>query len=155
ALAAPAGADFRAGAYVNAVALSAASLALILAARRLRGRTSGADALFPLALLHWGQYDNLLWSFQVQFVSSTVLFLVAVALLATSGLRAGLVRGTLVGLCALALPFCGANGAALVPALALWLAVVALMHRRGAIVLAGLAVLALAAVGVTFLGHAR
>jgi hypothetical protein len=155
ALAAPAGADFRAGAYVNAVGLSAGALALILAARRLRGRTSGADALFPLALLHWGQYDNLIWSFQVQFVCSTALFLVAVALLATSGPRVAPGRGCLVGLCALALPFCGANGAALVPALAVWLAGAALLRRRGARLLAALAALALTAVAVSFLGYAR
>jgi hypothetical protein len=58
-------------------------------------------------------------------------------------------------LCALALPFCGANGAALAPALAVWLAAAALLRRRGAGLLAGLAVLALAAVGVSFLGYTR
>src|SRR5207245_1354631 len=84
ALAAPAGPDFRAAAYVNALALAAGALTLILAARRVRGHTSCADALFPLALLHWGQYDNLIWSFQVQFTCSTALFLVALALLATA-----------------------------------------------------------------------
>ncbi len=155
ALAAPAGADFRAAPYVNALGLSAGALALILAARRLRGRTGGADALFPLALLHWGQYDNLLWSFQVQFVSSTVLFLVALALLATSGPSAGSGRAILAGLCALALPFCGANGAALAPALALWLAGAALARRRGAGLLAGLAVLIVAAVALSFPGYTR
>jgi hypothetical protein len=155
ALAAPSGADFRAAPYLNAVGLSAGALALILAARRLRGRTELADALFPVALLHWGQYDNLLWSFQVQFVCSTVLFLFAVALVAASANPAGPGRTLLVGLCALALPFCGANGAALAPALALWLGGAALARRQGAWLPAGLAVLVVAAVALSFVGYSR
>jgi hypothetical protein len=155
ALAAPAGADFRAAPYLNALALSAGALALILAARRLRGRTEPADALFPLALLHWGQYDNLLWSFQVQFVCSTVLFLFAVALLTASARPPGPGRILLVGLCSLALPFCGANGAALAPAPALWLTGAALARRRGAWLPAGLAVLVVAVVALSFLGYTR
>jgi hypothetical protein len=82
-LAAPAGADFRAAPYLNALGLSA-----------------GAFALFPLALLNWGQYGNLLWSFQVQFVCSTVLFLLAVALLTASARPPGARRTLLAGLCA-------------------------------------------------------
>jgi hypothetical protein len=154
ALAAPDGADFRTVPYLNALGLSAGALALIVAARRLRGRTELSDALFPLALLHWGQYDNLLWSFQVQFICSTVLFLFAVALVAASATPAGPGRTLLVGLCALALPFCGANGAALAPALAVWLAGCALA-RRGAWLPAGLAVLVVGAVALSFLGYAR
>lgn len=155
ALAAPAGADFRAAAYVNGLGLAAGALALILAARRLRGHTSCADALFPLLLLHWGQYDNLLWSFQVQFVSSTVLFLGALALIVTARPDALRGRGVLVGLCALALPFCGANGAALAPALIAWLVGAALARGRGAALLAALAALGAGALAVSFLGHVR
>jgi hypothetical protein len=154
-LAAPAGADFRTAPFVNAFALSAGAVALILTARRLRGRTDAADALFPLALLHWGQYDNLLWSFQVQFVCSTVLFLFAFALLAASDKPAGPARRVLAGLCALALPFCGANGAALAPALALWLAGTALGRPRAAWLPAALAVLVVAAIALSFLGYTR
>jgi hypothetical protein len=153
ALAAPAGADFRAAAYLNALALSAGAVALILAARRLRGYAEASDALFPLALLHWGQYDNLLWSFQVQFICSTVLVLVAVSLLMSSHAPTGPGRTFLAGLCALALPFCGANGAALAPALALWLAGAALVRR--AWLPAFLAALIVAAVGLSFLGYTR
>jgi hypothetical protein len=114
-------------------------------------------------LLHWGQYDNLVWSFQVQFVCSTVLFLVALALLATARPESLAGRGIVVGLCALALPFCGANGAALAPALGLWLAGAAVVcwragpggGRRRAALLGALAVLAAGAVAVTFLGYSR
>jgi hypothetical protein len=163
ALAAPDGPDFRAAAYVNALALAAGALALILAARRLRGHTSCADALFPLALLHWGQYDNLIWSFQVQFICSTVLFLVPLALMMTARPDALPWRGLAVGLCALVLPFCGANGAALAPALCLWLAAAALTcwrarssgGRRRALLLGALAVLGAGAVVVSFLGYSH
>ncbi len=153
ALAAPAGADFRAAPYVSAVGLSAGALALILAARRLRGRTEASDALFPLALLHWGQYDNLLWSFQAQFICSTLLFLVAVTLLAASDRPPGTGRIVLAGLCAIALPFCGANGAALAPALAFWLAGGAPACRKRAWLPVGLAVLVVGAIVLTFLGY--
>ena len=119
ALAVPSGPDFRIAAYINALGLAAGALVLILAARRLRGHTTLADALFPVLLLHWGQYDNLLWSFQVQFVGSTVLFLAAVTLMATARRGHLLGRGVAVGLCAAALPFFGANGTALAPALGL------------------------------------
>jgi hypothetical protein len=55
------GYDFRAGMYCNVLLLGALALVLILAARKLRGRTSYADAFFPLILLHWGHWENLLW----------------------------------------------------------------------------------------------
>jgi hypothetical protein len=151
ALAAPAGADFRAGAYLSCLALAAAAAALIVAARRLRGRTSVADALFPLVLLHWGQAENLLWSFQVQFVLSTVLFVAVVVLMATAAPAPGLGRSLLIGLCAVALPFCGANGAALVPALVVWLIAAAGVSGRGGWLLAALAALAGGAVALTLL----
>ena len=64
--------------YLNCLLLGGLSAAPIVAARRLRGTTVLADAFFPLALLHWGQHQNLLWDFGLQFICSTVF---AVALL--------------------------------------------------------------------------
>ena len=46
--------DFRAGMYLNVLALGALAFVLIRTAGFLRGRVSYADAFFPLALLHWG-----------------------------------------------------------------------------------------------------
>jgi hypothetical protein len=150
ALAAVGGVDFRTAAFLNAAILAGGTLALILTARRLRGHTAVADALFPLALLHWGQYENLIWSFQVQFVCATGLFLVAVALMATAEPRSLRWRGVVVGVCALVLPFCGANGAVLAPALVLWLGWVALRYARW---LTPLALLGAAAVAVSLLDY--
>src|SRR5262249_34168618 len=59
--------DLRALCYVNVLALSAGVLLLIRGAARARGRTVLTDALFPLALLHLGNAENLYWSFQIQF----------------------------------------------------------------------------------------
>jgi hypothetical protein len=163
ALAAAGGADFRAGAYLNAATLAGAALALLLAARRLRGHTELADALFPLVLLHWGQYENLLWSFQVQFICSTTLFLIAVVVMVTARAHHLLWRGAAVGACAVALPFCGVNGAVLVPALVLWLAGAAVVSwrgqlpaaRRDACALVLLGVLGAGAMAVSLLGGTR
>src|SRR5262245_39185544 len=63
--------DFRAGAFLDALVLSAAAAALIAFAHRLRGRATYSDAFFPLVLLTWGQAENLIWSFQVQFVGAS------------------------------------------------------------------------------------
>ena len=60
--------DFRAGMFFNVLALGAVSLAMIRAASRIRGRMSYCDCFFPLVFLHWGHFENLLWSWQVQFV---------------------------------------------------------------------------------------
>jgi hypothetical protein len=65
--------DFRAAMYVNALALSGLTAALIIGAKQLRGSTSYNDAYFPLALLHWGHSGNLLSGFQIQLVVSVVL----------------------------------------------------------------------------------
>src|SRR5262249_51545051 len=62
--------DFRSGMVLSTLVVAAASAALILLMRRLRGRTSIADAFFPLVLMHLGHWENLLWSWQIQFVMS-------------------------------------------------------------------------------------
>jgi hypothetical protein len=115
------GCDFRAGMYFSAVALSAAAFAMILAARRIRGRTAYTDAVFPIGMLHWGHWENLLWSFQVGFVLPAVL---ALALLVIIARWKGAPTGGVVavaGFALISLPLCGAPGLALTPALALWL----------------------------------
>jgi hypothetical protein len=130
ALAALTGADYRAGMYFNCAALSAVAALLILTARRLRGRTSFADVFFPLALLHWGQSQNLLWSFQVQFVGSAALAGALLALIASARDRLPVRSAAVAALCLTALPLTGANGLGLVPALAVWLGYAGLVAWR-------------------------
>ncbi len=121
--------DFRAGMYVIAFAAAGLAAAMIRTARRLRGATSYADAFFPLAFLHLGHGENLLWSFQVTFICSTGLACGLLSLLLRSRQSLTWRAGLAGGLCLIGLPLCGANGLPLVPPLALWLAYWALSKR--------------------------
>ncbi len=142
------GADLRGPTFVSA-ALLALAAALIAAARQARGRTSLTDLFFPLVLLHWGHFDNLLWGFQIQFAGSTALLALLIAAVVSRRLVAA-------GVCLAALPLFGANGVALVPALSLWLLYVAVARRgRGSVPPAAFALLALGLSALTFVGYVR
>ncbi|MDP9404455.1 MAG: hypothetical protein M3P85_14290 [Actinomycetota bacterium] len=112
------GGDFRSGMVFNVVLLAALSAGMILVARRLRGRTSVADAFFPVALLHLGNWANLVWGWQLQFVLSTTLVCCLLLLLVTqrTTLRPG--PALAAGVCLVMLPLTGANGLVFVPLLA-------------------------------------
>lgn len=112
--------DFRAPALAGAAMLVIATATVIVAARRFRGRTSPVDALIPLVTLHWGQAGNLLFGAQVQVMSSVALHAVTFALMLGSSGPPGALATAGLGACLLALPLCGGQGLALVPALALW-----------------------------------
>src|SRR5262245_3196368 len=145
------GPDFRIAQVLNVLALAAVSAGLILAVRRARGRTLLADALFPLLRLHWGHAPNLLWGWEFQFVVSAalacVLLLAVVSVPARPG-RSAWIAGT----CLLLLPLCGANGVALVPAMALWLGYDAVRALRAKETARGLAVLAMAVTSLVLTG---
>jgi hypothetical protein len=125
--------DFRSTMVFDALAIAAVAAAMILVARRLRGgRTSLADAFFPLLLLHLGNWDNLVWGWQIQFVLPTVLACVLLLVIVARpgppsrwGAAAGAVA--LIGL-----PLSGANGLLFAPPLAAWLAYAEWTRRRDA-----------------------
>jgi hypothetical protein len=121
--------DFRATMVFDTLALGAGAAAMIVVARRLRnGRSSLADAFFPLLLLHLGNWDNLVWAWQIQFVLPTVLALaLLVIIVATPALPAFGVTAA-AALALVALPLSGANGLLFAPTLAAWFAFAA---RRG------------------------
>jgi hypothetical protein len=154
------GHDYRAGMFASALALSGLAALMVLTAGRLRGGPRFADAFFPLALLHWGQYETLIISFALNLVASTVLAGLALVIVVRLRGAPTLRQGVLFGLCVLALPLCGSNGAALVPALALWLAVAAVTRwrsgdahgRRDGLVMMALAVAAVVLLAVYLLG---
>lgn len=159
-----AGGDFRSGMVFNTLAIAALAAVMIYAAGQVRGHVALADSLFPLALLHLGHWHNLLWGWQIQFVLSVVL---AGCVLLTIVLRgAALTTGAALGVglaCAL-LAMSGANGLALVPPLALWLALAGLTRedRAGGSAASAVrraapasAALASAAMAVYFLGYER
>ncbi|MFM8415215.1 MAG: hypothetical protein ACKOCX_10875 [Planctomycetota bacterium] len=101
------GADHRWTLAANAVFLSLTAAALVVAARRVRGKTVWTDALFPAVLLHLGQ-GALVWSFQTPFVLTTVLggLFVATAVAAPPGVW----RVAVMGACAGLLPLTGTGG---------------------------------------------
>jgi hypothetical protein len=122
--------DFRAGMFFNVLALGAMSVVVIRVARRLRGSTSLCDAFFPLVFLHWGHFENLLWSWQVQFLCSTVLSCLLLTTIVARGRQLTAKSSVMAGVCLLLLPLCGANGLALLPPLAMWLAYEGIVTRR-------------------------
>ena len=122
------GGDYRSGMYYDVSALGILALALILGARRLRGRTSYADAFFPIALLNWGHYVNFIWGFQVQFITSTILAVALLLIITRRGGRVTLGAAISAETCLALLLLCGANGLGLVPALALWLGYVIVLR---------------------------
>ncbi len=115
------GNDFRAGMVFNFAALAAlAAGALALAGRRVGGARV-YDGLLPLLLLNLSHHSNLLWSWQVQFVLATVVAGGIILLIVARPGWPGPARSAMVGFGLAALALCGANGVALVPALAAWL----------------------------------
>ena len=125
------GINFRTPMFFNVLLTGALAAALILAARASGGRRiSYTDAFFPLILLNWGQAANLIWGWQIQFYASMALSVVALLLIVRSGPRLRLRNATLLGICLMLLPLCGANGLVLAPPLALWLGYSAAVHGR-------------------------
>jgi hypothetical protein len=115
--------DFRSTMVFDTLILAAVAAGMIVLARRLRGgRSSLADAFFPLLLLHLGQWDNLVWAWQIQFVLPTVL-VCAVLLVILAHPASPASGGWAVGaaLAVASLPLAGANGLVLAPPLAAWL----------------------------------
>ncbi|MCE9606304.1 MAG: hypothetical protein K8U03_15515 [Planctomycetia bacterium] len=113
--------DFRSTAVASVLLLSASSLVLIFCMRRRRGSTSPLDILFPLLVLHGGNYLNLMWGLQIFYCLSTALATLWLGLVIASGPRLSLRAAVAAGALLLALGFCGGPGICLLPALALWL----------------------------------
>jgi hypothetical protein len=156
--------DFRVGAFVNCVMLSAIAAACVVTAWRLRGRVAYTDAFFPLLLLHWGQWENLVLSFQMAFVlpvAISVLMLLSIAL--SDGVRVSRRVCILYGACLVTLPLCGGVGLGLVPALSLWASYVGVVEWRSgdrerkktAVLLGALTAVSLILIPLYFVGYQR
>jgi len=152
--------DYRAVNVFNAVALGGLAMAFMVVAGRIRGRAGWWDVVFPLLLLNWGHVDNLLWSFQVHCVLSTVLVCAVLMGIARGDHDSCLRHSVLIGLAVAAMPLCGANGLAFVPALALWLLYAGVVSwrsggvsRKCGAVLVAFAILSLALTGSYFVGY--
>jgi len=122
--------DFRSGMWFQVVAQSLLALSLILFARRVRGRSSLADAFFPLLLLHWGNATNFLLGMQITIAVPTVLTSAFVML---GTLRPGLPSpraAAWMGVCTFLLPLNGGFGLTQLPPLLLWMLVAGCVALR-------------------------
>jgi hypothetical protein len=116
------GGDFRVGMYFNVAVCASIAAALVSAARRLRGRSTYQDAVFPLLLLQVGHWETFLRGDTVGNVLATAVACTVLLIILRGNAAASPRRAALAGASLLLLPFCGANGLCLVPALSVWLA---------------------------------
>jgi hypothetical protein len=125
--------DFRAGMVLNVLSLAGLSAAMIFTARYLRGdATRASDAFFPLALLHLGDWENLVWGWQFQFVSSAVLICAVMLCIARQRGAPTLRQAIVAAVSLVLLPLTGASGLVFAIALAPWAAWVGLTQLRAA-----------------------
>ncbi len=122
--------DFRAGMHFQVVVQALTAIGLIFVARKLRGRTSLADVVFPLLLATWANAENFLLGMQITIAVPTALVCGFLAL--------GLRRPELpswraasgMGLCMLLLPLNGGFGLMQTPALLAWSSAAAWLGLR-------------------------
>jgi hypothetical protein len=126
------GFSFRAGAFYNVTLLSLLSALLMRTARRLRGRASWCDAAIPMALLHWGQFINLGWGFELNFITSVFLSGLLLPLLLERRTRLSLPAALAMTICLLALGLCGCYGLPFLPAMGVWIASAGVLRLRDA-----------------------
>ncbi len=116
------GHDYRAGMWLTVGLLGGSALCLTLAARKLRGHTALADAIFPILFLHGGHTENLLMGYQIAF-TITVFALAAFTLVAAYSATPSPGRSALLGAaCLFVIANGGWLGLVFVPWLTLWVA---------------------------------
>ncbi len=107
--------DFRSGMYFEIAIFAAVAAAMVLAVRRVRGRSVWTDAFFPLLWMHTGNAENLLMGFQISLAIPTALAS-ALLLVATANPRnIGVKTAIGCSLAVFALPLCGGVGITQVP----------------------------------------
>jgi hypothetical protein len=158
--------DFRVGMVFNALVLGGLAAGCILVARQVRGgRTTYADAVFPLALLHIGHWFNLVWSWQIQFVVSVAAIFTILLVIVAAQLPLRLGPAVALGVAVVLLPLTGGSGLPFVPAcvlallalgtLAWFLGPAGAAGRAVTAVLTGAAVLSVVVTGLYFVGYER
>jgi hypothetical protein len=113
--------NFKAGMYINVLLLSSLSVGVVVFLRKFRsGYTKYTDAFFPVLLLHIGNWENMVWGWQLSFVLPTVLLLIFFLILINNPLLATVGTALSTGLILILLPLSGGNGLLFVPFLAFW-----------------------------------
>jgi hypothetical protein len=153
--------DFRAGMFFNAIALGVLSILMMLAARNFRGRTTFADAFFPIALLHIGNWENIVWGWQLSFVLPTFLVCAVFLVLLSDPVISAPFSAIASGVFLMLLPLCGANGLLFVPLFSIWLCYCGVLNRKKSgprwitLFLTGSSAVALSLMLVYFIGYVR
>jgi hypothetical protein len=155
--------DFRSGMVLSQLLLAFLATALAWSAAQARGGQSRwSDLLFPLAILHLGHWENLVWGWQIQFVWSTALVGLLLAIVAARPGAMSARAGWLAAFLLVLLPISGANGIVVAAPMALWLAAHGATKlrfdpdpatRRQGIALLVAAALSIALIGVYFIGY--
>jgi hypothetical protein len=125
------GTDFRAGMYFNVGLLSASAAILIWASARMRGGAASlTDLFFPLILLHWGHFENILWSWQVTDILPVAVVCFLMAIGSAYGLIPNPIIAILAALGVATLPVSGLVGLPYAPALMFWVATMGVVSFR-------------------------
>jgi hypothetical protein len=156
------GGDYRVGPMANVLSLGMLAFAMMWGARRLRGWTRYTDALFPLALMTLNS-ERVFIGLGVSFIPSTILACLVLLIIAGRGTQPSGGMSVLTGILVLGLALMGPQGLALVPALALWLVYLGILHWRSSgrwgkwisVVVWGLTATALLLVPLYFVGLHR
>jgi hypothetical protein len=109
--------DFRVGMVFSIVLLAVVAAAFIIVMRRVRGHTRWSDAFFPIVLLNLGHWENLGWSWELQFVVATALAC-GVLMGVASNREFTTARALTLGVCLAAIPFTGATALPYAPIVA-------------------------------------
>ena len=125
------GGDFRATLLVNAACLSGLAALLIIAVKRVRGKTSLTDVFLPCYILHLGQ-GGLRWGFLFQSVCATVAVGVIAGVLALNRWPTSKAHSVVLATAVLVLPLSGANGVVYIPVIALLFVVLGAMQWKPA-----------------------
>jgi glycosyltransferase involved in cell wall biosynthesis len=123
--------DFRSLMYFEVAIYALLSAAMILVARRLRGRTSWTDAFFPLVWLHTGNCENLLMGFQVSLALPTAFVCTLMLLVVTRPRGLSLREAIVCGVLLLAMPLCGGPGITQTPPFLGAIALLGVLALRG------------------------
>jgi hypothetical protein len=112
--------DMRPGMYVNTLLLGSLALAMILGAKRNRGRVAYADAFFPLMILNLGQCESLLWSLMISHVLPICLTAALLLVIVLKGIPQTVWGAVLVSVGLVLLSLSGGEGMLFGLVFALW-----------------------------------
>ncbi len=121
--------DLRVVMVLTSLMLCAACWAFVESCRRLRGHAAFTDAVFPLALLGWGLFENHIFTIQFFFVGAAVLTVVIV-LVGSSDWQGRHARVGAIAVSLVLLPMFGALGLAMLPCMLAWVAVIGVSSVR-------------------------